>query len=1116
MPLSIHSHARAWALARTLWRALLAIFIPGASAAAQAIALTGSVRDETGRPLPNATVAIKAFDVGTLVRDDGTFRLVLPGRVPRGSSVLATVHLLGYRPDSTSLTVPPAGDLHADFTLQSNPMQLGEVVVTGLQTETRVEQLATARSTVDALAIEQTELPDITTALAAKAPNVVTTASSGAPGASTAVHIRGINTLGTNGEPLFVIDGVPIDNSATTTAVLDPEQGGDQAGAASPNRAVDINPDDIANIEILKGAAAAAIYGGRGAQGVILITTKRGHPGETRYSLHTSQERDNVVGYPKLQTSFAQGTNGAPDQCAAPTGPSDCYASLLSWGPRIATGTPVYNHADEIFRPGALTDNTLSIAGGSGGTTVFLSGGYLWQNGTVVGDNNSLGRKTVRATIDHKMSDSWSVGANVYYASTATNGVQKGNGNTSSVFWTSWLTPPSFDNQPVFAPDGEERAYDFPHPSAASGVLRRNNDNPFFSAAYDPSLSDAGRFVGGLHTEYRPVQWLQIKALVGTDNESENRLSGYAQTSGNAATPLGDVILLDVARSQVDEQLTAAATYDSSPSVGGTLTLGEQFNTRSLNELGDVGNSLNDRNTYNLENAATEYPSLDYVEDQRDLGFFGDQAIDLWHQVHLHVGLRYDAASTYLTATDRTFGAFFPTASVAWELNKLIAPNSRVLSYAKLRAAYGQTGTEPTPYEGYFSYQAGAQYQDVFYSIPATQGGYGALVTPSTEAARTLRPERTSELETGGDVGLFGQLADASATVYERRSARVIVPVPVSSASGYQFQFANAAIIQNVGTEFTATLRPIQTRNVGWDLQANAGANHNRVDALNGATYVPYGGEGGEVGNITEEVAEVGYPVGSFLDYDYVRCGRGLTLINAVGQSVNIDHAICTPGQDRGHALFINNGSYRNIDGSGGLGAGYPLIDPTPLIIGHSDPDWTAGFNSSLRLGNVTLAAFFDIRHGGLEYNGTRAALNYFGAGAETALRGQMVVFGKSFLPGAVAGPGAGVAVPLTQTWFQNDYNYEALDAPFYENAGFVKLRDLSLTYTYAGGALHQWIGFSTMQLRVTAHNLFTLTRYAGIDPEVNEAGSETGATGLDFFQSPPTRSFAISVDLSR
>ena len=567
---------------------------------------------------------------------------------------------------------------------------------------------------------------------------------------------------------------------------------------------------------------------------------------------------------------------------------------------------------------------------------------------------------------------------------------------------------------------------------------------------------------------------------------------------------------VNLVNQQIDHNLTGTATYKLNPSLGGTLTLGQNLNTRSVRQLGGVGNALLAPEPFTLTNTASQLPPIDNETKVRIEGYFGQGTLDISDQLFLKAGLRYDGASTF--AQDK-LRSWYPSASLAWQFTKQTGDLGGNLTYGKLRAAYGEVGTQPNPYLTVFTFLSGGTFQDGWGgNLTASQNGFGGLFSDSTRATQ-LKPERTREFELGTDLGLFHDIADLSFTWYRRVSKDVILTLPVAASTGFINAATNGAEIRNAGTEVALNVRPITKRNFSWDLGFLFSTNRNRVVSLAGAQFVNYGG----VGGFAISVAEVGQPVGAFRDYDYIRCGRGITVLDAASTEVSVDD-LCGAEANRKQALFINDGTLLNTGGDPGAGAGYPLLDPDSRIIGDPNPKWSGSIRSGLRIGKVSVSGLLDIRHGGLVYNGTRGALNAIGTSKESGeLRGKSVVFGQDFMKGAVAGPGVGTSAVLDQNWFQNYYStFTFLGQPFYESASFVKLREVSVGYTFTGGFVSRGLGLSSMDVRVAGRNLAVWAPYTGADPETNLSGADTGARGVDWFNNPQTRSFVFSVTLNR
>jgi TonB-linked SusC/RagA family outer membrane protein len=998
-----------------------------------------------------------------------------------------------------------------DFVLASNPLKLNEVVVTGAGTSTIRERLASTINTVDSSTIRRaTEPQNIVSALAGKAPNVEVRTQSGEPGSSASIKIRGNASLSGTNQPLFVVDGQPIDNQTVTTD-QSPGSFPGTASTVTQNRAADINPNDIESIEILKSAAAAAIYGARAANGVVLITTKRGRSGPTRISLSSTNTFDDVVKTMPMQTKYGQGLDGEPWVC----GGLDCVADGLhngAWGSVLTSGTPVYDHGAEIFHTGVTSDNYLSVSGGNDRTTFYGSGGYTAQRGVIVGPNNKYNRATVRVKASQQTLSTLTLGGNLSYIDTRGGYVQKGS-NTSGLLLGALRTPPEFNNQYYLdSISGLQRSYRFPSPSSASLTAGRGYDNPFFILNNNGSRSEVGRSIGNVTADWNPLDWLNVNYTLGADYYNDWRLESFPFTSSNY--PSGRVIRADFNNLEIDHNLVAKATHDWGDNIQGTLTLGQNLNSRRNRSTINRGDGLNAPGPFELTNVLTIIPnevrSLQHVES-----YFTQAELDLYNQLYLTVGLRNDGFSTF-GASKRRHN--FPKATAAWNFTNAMGVTDQkgLLSYGKLRLAYGETGKEPDVYETVTAFNLtntfGSGYLDL---LNQSQSGQGAISTDLTLGNSNLRPEVSRELEYGVDLGFFDQMADLGLTLYNKRSSDVILAAPVSAAAtGSIFQLKNAGSLRNRGVELTLNVRPITTKNVAWELGMNYGHNKNTVLDLAGADFITYNNEGfsGAIGSAT-----VGQSIGVLRGSDFARCGRGLSIdIDGDGTLDDID-ALCAQTPD-GNGTFAKNALFIGSDG-------LPVVDPTDRVIADPNPKHTFGFNTSVRLYNkLSLSTQFDVRKGFSVWDGTRGILLRFGTLGETLVRERTGTFGKDWMTDVypdVAGPGAGTVAFSTpadwQNWFLGEGGgFGSTTVQFVEDGSFVKWRELGLTYTLDQSWLKGRTGFSSADIRIAGRNLHTWTNYKGLDPETNVGGAEWLTQGVDYFNSPETRSFVISLTLNR
>jgi len=1083
--------------------AMLALAVPAVAQAQGEALLTGKVTSTAGAPVDGAQVFLEKMGLGTLTKSDGTYRITVPAARATGQGATLTVHIIGYKPLSKSIVLSP-GTITTDFALESQAIVLQQIVITGEGTITTNEKLGVTVNNVGSADIQKSNEPNLTSALAGKAPNVAITSESGDPGSSVNIQIRGIKTFTGDGQPLFVVDGVPVDNSSINTQALIPGVNNQEQGTVAPNRIVDLNPNDVESVTILKGSAAAAIYGARAAQGVVLITTKSGSAGATKYSLHSSFSFDKVTaGYP-LQNKYGQGNNGfIADPGIDPT--PDAYSSSHTWGPPLAPGTKTYDHFTEMFETGHIADNNLSVSGGDERRTFFLSAGINNNDGFVVGPNDSYKRTSLRLKASQLIGDKFKLGGNVSYTDSRGSYIQRGD-NTSGIMLGGMRTPPEWNNLSFFTDDGLYKSYRFQNPTATASDSSRGYDNPFWISSEAPAKSTLSRVLGNLDVNWEPFDWLKIQETAGADYYTDSRLEGLPV--GNSTTPVGQVIRADFNNYILDHNLTAIASHTFTPWFAGTFTLGQNLNSTDYHQIYALGNTLIAPTPFVITNTvqvdANDMETLVHRES-----YFGQATADLWDQLFLTGALRNDGFSTFGNNNRRHW---FPKASAAWTFTKAIAGLTDKIDFAKVRAAYGETGREPNVYSTLNAFSVGrfTEYGgDASGVLRTIYMGQAGLIGPDSVGSDSLRPERTREYEGGLDFGLFKGFMDMGISYYNSKTSDVIFEAPTPPSSGSLAIIKNAATITNKGWEITSNFHPVRRNDLNWNVGLQWARNRNLVTDLQGSTDILVGSQA-----ILTTVARVGFPAGSFAGFDFVRCGRGLTV-----NGVDIDNTDVSEGGCESGGSAPAKGTLYIADG------GFPVLDQDNLrVLGTSQPDWTGSIHTDVSfLKHWNVSALLDIKHGGQMYNGTRGALYVYGTHKDTDIRNQTFVFGPAANgvrgfhgDAAVAGPGAGTPVVIDQNWFENDggaFGGNAVD--FIEDAGFTKLREVSLAYTFNQPWVSRSLGLSSIDLRVAGRNLVTWTHYSGLDPET-QLGGATLVGGFDWFNNPQTRSFVVTLGLNR
>jgi len=1070
--------------------------------------VSGKVVAATGQPLPEVSVSIPELQLGVTTKGDGTFSFAVSAERGAGRTVTLSARLVGYHQGEAQITLTPGPVTH-NFELGLNPLQLGVVVVTGQGTTSTTEQLGTARSNVTPVEIQKSNESSIITSLAAKAPGVNVSQSSGQPGVSTYIQLRGLTTLTAgDGQPLIVVDGMPVDNSIQDTPGFAP--GKDAAANGGPqvtNRAMDINPDDVENVEILKGAAAGAIYGSRAGQGVILITTKHGHSGQTHYTAKSSTSWDHVSNLPYLQTEFGMGGGGKLFSCGSTPNCSPPGRGA-SWGGIIPAGTPIYDHADEMFTTGHVIDEALTASGGNDKTTFFLSGAYNLNRGMIVGPNNSYGRTSLRFNGSHQMAPDLRVSADLAFA--ASNGAMlNSSNNVSSLLLGAWRSPSNFSNLPFLDPaNGLPRSTRFENPTAQSYSLSRIYDNPFFVAYEQKNTSNVARTFGDVKADYQPLAWLRVNEQLGADYSNDERLYSLPWTSGGSAGLTGNGNVAPGAVNagftknwSVDQTLSTTATHTFSRNFDGSLTVGNNINIREYNTQASVGNGLTAPQPITLGNTSIAVPPVVFTSDIRLASFFGQAQGTMWHQLTLTAALRDDGASTF--GPNKQF-ALFPKGSVAWNVIRDGENGNNILTSVKLRTAYGESGTQPKPYVLGSTFAAQAFNDGFSTPLPTSSiNGQGGLASNPFLPNPNLTTERQKEWEMGTDIAFLRSFGDVSFTYYRETTIGAIFPVSVPSFGGYSTEYENAANLWNHGFEIALNLRPIQTRLLSWDVGVNWARNRSQITSLpKGVQYVDIGGTGGL--GITG-AAVVGQQAPVYYGDDFVRCGRGVILN---GQNIDKVGGECL-GAKKG-ALYIDGSGYAQLDAG------------NQYVIGDPNRNWIGALHTGIRVQKLSLSALLDVQNGGDSYNGTSMALNYFGTSYDSwyyRQPGRTVKFGQNYLvtSAGAAGEGVGKAVSLDQSWFQNAGGvFSGPNSYAIQHSGFAKLREISVAYTLDMPAIQRVTTFSSIEVRLSGRNLHTWTSYKGIDPETSILGSASPLRGIDYFNIPQDRSYVISFTLNR
>ena len=1066
-------------MARSL-RLMLLLTLFSSALWAQVKSVRGIVTSaEDGKPVPGVAVVEKGTTNGTVTNADGSYELMLT----TGNPVLI-LSGIGFQNQEVRVT-----SSNMNFTMQMESEQLEEVIVTALGQERSKRALGYGVESLDGSLVTETGEPNLIQGMAAKLSGVQVIQSSGAAGAASFIRIRGNATFTQNNQPLFVIDGVPVDNSQNATEDL-------RGGVALSNRAVDINPDDIESVSVLKGGAAAALYGTRGANGVILITTKKGSLNSGfKVNFSSSLEITQVNKLPAYQTTYAQGLYGAY------SGPST--GSPFSWGPRISAlgydangeitddptlmtpgsqGTvPSYNNPDIFFQNGMRVNNSLSFTGGNERSSFYFSVSDLRDQGVI--PLNDFARTSARLSATTNISQKFRVGGSVAYTKSGGRRIQQGS-NVSGLMLGLMRTPASFDNSNGVDDPEDPAAYLNPDGSQRNYRGGGGYDNPYWTINRNPFEDNVNRVFGYVDFQYVPYEWLRLNYKAGVDNYSDRRTQIFS--IGSRAVPAGRIIENVFNYTEFNHDVTANMKK-SWGKIDGSLLVGFNANQRNLDEIYAQGDGLVLEDFYNMSNASNQIVS-NGIDRRRIWGTYAEATVGYDNQLFLTLTARRDQASTF---GDVSQAIFYPSVSVGWVFSDLLKENVSGLdwlSYGKLRASWAKVGIEP-------GFGTNATYlEQTTTGGGGTSGWINGLDFPfrgqagftqdNVVGSADLRPEFTTTTEFGFDLGFMDNRIGLEFTYYNQQSQDLLVAVPIANSSGFTNRWQNAGTMENKGIEMVLNITPVLTEDWRWDFSANFTRNRNTVKELAPGIDVidlPWGFFG------ANQRLVAGQAYGTLYGDDWERDAAGNALVDA---------------------------------------SGLPIYSSTEVIVGDPNPDWLMGINNTVSYKNWSFDMLWDIRQGGDIWNGTRGALYYFGTHEDVANgRGgtfvwEDVVQGNSgvYAPGTIIN-GVDVSGQANSTEITRDESsyvdgplsgFTGASRPFIEDGSWVRLRQVGITYTFEP-EVFKGTFVKGLSLYAQGRNLLLFTDYQGVDPETNLSGA-TNSQGADYFNMPNTRGYLFGL----
>jgi TonB-linked SusC/RagA family outer membrane protein len=1034
-------------------------------AMAQQRNISGTVRGDNQEPLPGVTVSVKNTDRVTQTGANGQYSI----QAATGETLVFTY--VGYEPQETKV----GNSSTVNITMGVSGNSMNEVVVTALGIKKERKALGYSVSELSAQELMKNKNTNIVNSLTGKVPGVNVTQFSGAPGAGASITIRGGNSTsdGRQNQPLFVVDGIIYDNSTSVTGNSGTD-GMTRSNTTYSNRIMDINPEDIENLSVLKGAAAAALYGSRAADGVIIITTKKGAEGAVTVNLNSKISTSWANKLPEVQTQFGPGVYSA-------NGVLNTTNVYSSWGPELTASDVVYDNIGTFFQNGMVYDNNVNVSGGSKNGSFYLSGSNYNQKGIVPGTGYE--KTTFRFNGEQKYGR-LTLNANAAYSiantdrTLTTSGLYGSGGGVGSM-QALYGFPQTFDIRDYKNLDGtQKRIYE------ATLGLDEDRDNPYWIINQDELTSKTNRFTGGISGNFKVANWWDITGRLGYDQYATNDYTKIAP--GSAVIPMyqnGRLSKNDLDYSYISTTVMSNfhkrfGDFDTH------LMLGTTAENTEIVSQNHWGYNFITAGTVSFSNISAENQFFkDATTRKRLVGAYGEVGVSYRDMIYLTATGRNDWSST-LPIANRSY--FYPSISGSFIFTQLL-PQSRILSFGKVRASWAQVGKDANAYATSTSVTS-----------PITIGSYTGVGNYYVSGNPFLVPEIQDSWEVGAELKFLNGRIGLDYTYYHSQTKNQIASPRLSNAGGFILMSINSGSVINNGMEIALTGKVISQKDFGWDAMLNFAYNKGRLgEFIPGVAYFyPTDAQFGTVK--AASIPNGGYFLG-------LTGTRYLREKDAKGDET----------ADGRYQIDPNTGLYKFFTGT------------NAAIVGNREPDFIGGFSNTFRYKKLMLSFLLDFRKGGDVYNGTEYALVVNGLSKRTLLNDRQSV--------TVTGVNSQTGEDFTQTYNADESyningttvsgrdmiqrywsNYASNSDNFITSVNWIKLRSLSATYDFSGMLGNQKV-IKGISVSATGTNLFTWTNYKGMDPEVSAAGGTggSGSTGIDYLGVPAVASFTFGLNLT-
>lgn len=1034
--------------------ALSFVMVFGLSAlVAQTRTITGTVTgSDDGQPIPGASVFVKGTTMGTITQIDGDYTI----NVPQDAEVLV-FSFVGMETQEQEI----AGRSVINVSLGSDAIQMDEVVVTAIGITRQEKSLGYSVGVVDSESLEKAREGNVINSLSGRVAGLNIIQGSGTAGGSSKVVIRGQSSLGSSGQPLFIVDGMPISNNSLNFGINGAVDTGSRIG--------DVSSDDIASISVLKGAAATALYGARAKDGAVVITTKKGSKNSpTTVTVNSSVRFENPLRLPDFQNEFGPGPGAAGTYS---------MNSWNGWGPSLASVSdqefPIFtgedvtlkaydNNVKDFFETGVTLANSVSIAGGDDKSDYRIGLSSLNQEGII--PNNSYDRYNVTFNGGRNFSDKFSSRVSFSYVNIASEGrAAQGSNDPNAIISSIFSMPRTMDIDLLkenWILDGS------PYPLGSGGVASTNN--PYWILNKNVFTNKLDRVFGNLVLSYQPFTGLTITNNTGIDFFFDDSRRVWAKNT--LGENKGRFITYNWDNKVLNNDLLITYDFDINEDFSVKLLAGHNI-VQTTTELIEVdAKDLLVADIYSYANAQTNSPSNTYRQ-RRLVGVFGDVGVSFKNMAFFNVTGRNDWSST-MPLSERSY--FYPSFSGSFVFTELLE-NKGVLTFGKLRANYAIVGSDTDPYQLDYVYTPVNSYFLQYLGSTAGRFPHGGLLgytSPRVYPDPDLKPQKQTGFEVGLDLRFYNGRINLDATYYSNSTVNHIALVDAPNSTGY-FNFRkNAGEVSNKGIEVMLGVTPVKVGSFNWDVNFNFASNKQEVVSLDPT--------------ITELNLTSGY--------------SGLQIKAAVGEPFSL-YGIAWERDEAGNIV---------IDGT----TGFRKTQATAQNLGKITPDFTLGIANTFSYKGISLSGVVDIRQGGVMYSNTVSSLRTSGVAEETLLNDRNDIIDK----GVVSDGKGGFVDNTTEIsaydyWTQN-YQTSNTEANVFD-ASYVKLREVTLTYNLPKRWFDQ-LFLDNMSVGFEARNLWIISSdVPHIDPELNFFSPSDVGSGVEFGSIPSTRSYGFNLKFS-